>query len=129
MTIHLDTSFLIRALVPGSAEDGHLRHWLASRQKIGISAVAWAEFLCGPLDDDARKAARVLLGAPVMIDEHTAELAAAMFNIGGRRRRTFVDCLVAAAAVRVDAQLATSNPTDFRSLESAGLQLVKVAST
>ena len=59
--IHLDTGFLISALRRGSAEDRRLREWLAQRQPIGISAVGWAEFLCGPVDvHDVELAARVL---------------------------------------------------------------------
>jgi len=45
--IHLDSSFLIRAMTPGSTEDGRLRRWLAAGEPIGINAVSRAEFLCG----------------------------------------------------------------------------------
>jgi predicted nucleic acid-binding protein len=48
--IHLDTSFLIRALARHSAEDRHLRRWLAEGEPLAVSAVGWAEFLCGPVD-------------------------------------------------------------------------------
>ena len=46
---HLDTSFLIRALVAGSPQDVALRGWLQSGLPIGASVIAWTEFLCGPL--------------------------------------------------------------------------------
>ena len=46
--IHLDTSFLIRGLVHGSAEDRRLRDWLKKGETLGMSVIAWAEFLCGP---------------------------------------------------------------------------------
>ena len=48
--IHLDTSFLIRALAPGSPEDRKLRGWMGEGETLGMSAVAWAELLCGPLE-------------------------------------------------------------------------------
>ena len=48
--IHLDTSFLIRALVPGSPQDKSLRRWLESGDSFVMSTIAWAEFLCGPLE-------------------------------------------------------------------------------
>ena len=48
--IHLDTGFLDQRVRRGSAEDRRLREWLAQRRPIGISAVGWAEFLCGPVD-------------------------------------------------------------------------------
>ena len=41
--IHLDTSFLIRALVRGSAQDKRLRGWLGAGEPIGMSSIAWAE--------------------------------------------------------------------------------------
>ena len=59
--INLDTGFLISALRRGSAEDRRLREWLAQSQPIGISAVGWAEFRCGPVDvHDVELAARVV---------------------------------------------------------------------
>ncbi|HYY06740.1 MAG TPA: PIN domain-containing protein, partial [Candidatus Limnocylindria bacterium] len=48
--IHLDTSFLVRALARGSREDRRLRTWLRGGTSLAISAIAWAEFLCGPLE-------------------------------------------------------------------------------
>ena len=47
--IHLDTSFLIRALVLGAPEDRKLRGWIGEGKTLGMSTVAWAELLCGPL--------------------------------------------------------------------------------
>jgi predicted nucleic acid-binding protein len=47
--IHLDTSFLIRALSPNSGEDKQLRGWTANGATLGMSAIGWSEFLCGPL--------------------------------------------------------------------------------
>jgi hypothetical protein len=40
--IHLDTSFLIRALVRDSPEDERLRAWLGAGKPLAMSAVAWA---------------------------------------------------------------------------------------
>lgn len=121
--IHLDTGFLIRALVSGTAEDAQLRQWLRRRQSIAISAVAWAEFLCGPVDGDARALAGRIVGEPSALTAAHAELAAALFNGGGRRRGTLADCLIAAVAMDGDAQLATTNPKDFALLAKAGLKI------
>ena len=48
--IHLDTSFLILALAPGSPENRRLQEWVDTGETLSMSAVGWAEFLCGPLD-------------------------------------------------------------------------------
>jgi hypothetical protein len=50
--IQLDPSFLIRALVRGSGEDRRLPTWLTDATPLNISAIAWTEFLCGPLEPD-----------------------------------------------------------------------------
>ena len=55
--IHLDTSFLIRALVRGSPEDQRLREWLSKSEPLTMSTIAWAEFLCGPIDKPQLKLA------------------------------------------------------------------------
>ena len=46
--IHLDTSFLGRALVRGPPEDEKVRQWLTEGTALGMSTIAWGEFLCGP---------------------------------------------------------------------------------
>ena len=57
--IHLDTNFLIDALVPGSAHDTQLAGWLGAGEALGISAVACGEYLCGPLCGEADAGAGV----------------------------------------------------------------------
>lgn len=122
--IHLDTGFLIRALVRNSPQDIKLRSWLRSNAELGISSVAWAEFLCGPIDQrDADLASRILPDRPPFTDKDAAE-AARLFNLSGRRRGTFIDCMIAAVALGADASLATTNPDDFRRLEPAGLKII-----
>ena len=119
--IQLDTSFLIRALVPGSDEDARLRQWLLEDEELAITAVAWAEFLCGPLADEDLSLAVAILGEALPFAASAASEAAALFAALGRRRGMFVDCLIGAAAIEAKAQLATANPDDFRSMP--GLQL------
>lgn len=121
--IHLDTSFLIRALGRGSREDRALRGWLGSGERLGISAVVWGEFLCGPVEPEAAALAAEVVGDPVPLDAAAAELAADLFNRSGRRRGSMVDCFVAACALSADARLATANEADFRRFASAGLTL------
>ena len=121
--IHLDTSFLIRALVPGSPEDAALRAWLRGGLPVGASAVVWAELLCGPLTAKQAEVALLLVGEPVPFGREDAALAASLFNAAGRRRGSLVDCMVAAAAIRAEAALATANEADFARLQPHGLRL------
>ncbi len=124
--VHLDTSFLIRALVPESLQDLQLRDWLRGGIPIGISAISWAEFLCGPLEPRLVEFAKQIVGEPVPFRAEEAILAARLFNLAGRRRGSFMDCMVAATALRSDAAFATANPADFRRLEQAGVRIIAV---
>ena len=121
--IHLDTSFLIGSLARHTPEDLKLRAWIAAGQPLGVSAVAWAEFLCGPVDEAAVDAIARVLGQAVAFVNDDATTVARLFNLSGRRRGTFTDCMIAAVSIRAGAALATSNPSDFRTLEPHGLKL------
>lgn len=127
--VHLDTSFLIRALVAGSPEAETLRRWLARSVAAGISTLAWAEFLCGPMNEELPPSAQVLarrlawIHAPLGTEE--ASRAADLFNRTGRRRGSLADCIIAATAMISGAALATSNPRDFAPFVEEGLELAQ----
>jgi predicted nucleic acid-binding protein len=121
--ILLDTSFLIRALVARSVQDRQLRHWLADKTPIGISSIAWAEFLCGPVRPAMIEVVRRFVTVRAVFDEDDAQLAAQLFNESGRRRGSLADCMIAATAIRARAALATANAADFRRFITAGLEL------
>lgn len=119
--VHLDTSFLIRALVPGSSEDSRLREWLGAGEPLGMSAIAWTEFLCGPIDAATEElVAGVVTQRKAFTEDHAA-IAARLFNESGRRRGTLIDCMIAATALGDDAAIATANTADFRRFEGSGL--------
>ena len=121
--IQLDTSFLIRSLVAGTAEDRRLREWIRDRTALGISALAWTEFLCGPTSPGVLSAATRLLGEPLPFGAAEATLAARLFNDTGRRRGSMVDCMIAAIAIQPGDSIATVNRADFRRFEKFGLTL------
>lgn len=121
--IHLDTSFLIRALVAGSPESDELRGWLRDGRAVAISALVWGELLCGPMDAGAQALARRIVRAHVPLRTEEAARAAELFNGTGRRRGSFQDCLVAATAMRAGASLATADRRDFARFEAMGLRL------
>jgi predicted nucleic acid-binding protein len=121
--IDLDANFLIEVLSPDSAAAAKVAVWKASGEKLGMSAVAWGEFLCGPLTTQEEAVARKLLPRARPLTRVDAERAAHLFNQTGRRSRSFADCCIAASAISADAQLATSNEDDFKRMVPHGLQL------
>jgi len=111
--------------VPDSAQDQRLRGWLERREAIGVSAVAWAEFLCGPLSQaEQTLAAR---GEPVSFEASDARHAAALFHGSGRRRGLLADCMIAAVAIRAEAQLATADPRGFVGLAAVAATAARAA--
>lgn len=95
--------------------------WIRAGEGLLVSAVAWTEFLCGPLSPLAMEEAAELLGEPIAFDALDATFAAELFNGTGRRRGTLMDCMIAATAIRRDAPLATANPRDFHRFRAFGL--------
>ena len=122
--IQLDTSFLIRALNLGSPEDRKLRAWIGAGETLSMSAVAWAEFLCGPLDgSELALAAQIVEQHSDFTSDH-ATIASRLFSETGRRRGSLIDCMIAAVALADGAPIATENVADFRRFEAFGLRVV-----
>jgi len=122
--IHLDTNFLIEALVPGSAAEAKVLGWLAGGESLGISTIAWSEFLCGPMSPQDETLARLILAAPEAFIATDASKAAELFNRTGRRARSLADCQIAAVALRCGVPVATGNTVDFAPFAVHGLSLV-----
>lgn len=97
--------------------------WLSAGELVGMSALAWGEFLCGPLSETAETFARQLLPIAEPLERSDAEKAAELFNLTGRRSKTYTDCCIAAVAIRLQAPLATSNRSDFTPMTPHGLML------
>jgi predicted nucleic acid-binding protein len=119
----LDTNYLIQSSRPSSVPNIRIRQWIAVGEPLYTSAVAWAEFCCGPLQANEAADCRKLLNGVTLLDEATAELAANLFNAAGRRARSLPDCLIAAAAITVGQPLATQNQADFTAFIPHGLVL------
>jgi predicted nucleic acid-binding protein len=120
--IHLDANYVIAVL----HRDGLMRQMRESTMGdyINASTAAWAEFLCGPIAMAEALHARLLIDEIEPQIEADAQLAAELFNRSGRRQRSLPDCLIAAAAIRCGAVLATMNIADFRRFEAFGLMLL-----
>lgn len=123
--IELDSNFLVAVLDAGGRQSGMLHSWARSGMRIQISAIAWSEYLCGPLDAAVVPLARKLVNSVEAFTERDAELASELFNNTGRRSRSHVDCMIAAHAIRRDAALATLNVRDFQLFEKFALRLVR----
>lgn len=118
--IHLDTNFLINAIRGGTREDRRLRRWVED-DVLGLSSIAWTEFLCGPVSGREVRIAATLCGPPAEFGLPDAELAAELYNASGRRRGSLTDCMIAAAALNAGAAIATNNVADFERFASFGL--------
>jgi predicted nucleic acid-binding protein len=123
--IHLDTNYLIGLAVRGSSPAQNVDNWLAAGEPLAASALAWTEFLNGPVSaDEIALVESVIEGNLVAFEKSTAVLAAQLFNQGGRRRGSRFDCLIAATAILAGAQLATENTKDFTPFVPFGLKLI-----
>ena len=85
-----------------------------------MSAIAWSEFICGPIGEHEIALAERVVGTPEPFTVGDARETARLFNGSGRRRGSLLDCMIAAVALRTGAALATANAADFRRLASAG---------
>lgn len=125
--IHLDTNYLIGLAVAGSPEAQRVDQWLAARETMAASAIAWTEFLNGPVTPaEISQVKAVLQSRIVPFAQTEAVLAADLFNRTGRRRGSRFDCLIAATAILAQSGVATVNESDFRAFVPFGLRLAVV---
>ena len=123
--IQLDANYLILGASAATAEGANLRGWLSTGELVGTSAVAWMEFVTGPVTPGVVESIRAVIEDRVAaIGFEEAELAARLFNAIGRKRSARYDCMIAAAAIHGEARLATSNVADYRAFVPFGLQLI-----
>lgn len=122
--VHLDANFLVEVAASRPAQTREIERWLREDRAIQVSAIAWSEFLCGPLFEWELEYARAVVASVDPFTDDHAALAAELFNLTGRRSRSHVDCMIAAHAIRREAVLATLNIQDFRPFRKFGLNLV-----
>ena len=122
--IHLDTNALIA--LPRLARQRHpLTQRIAAGEPAAASALAWFEYVCGPLPEPEQHLVRAAIGARIVeVDEAVAERAAVLFNHAGRRRSLRTDSLIAATAILAGAELASYNTPDFAPFTAHGLRLL-----
>jgi predicted nucleic acid-binding protein len=92
--------------LPVLARSGHpILQRVISGEPVAVSSLVWHEFQVGPLSSGE------------------SELAAEVFNDVGRRRVFKTDAMIAAVAIRAQAELMTLNKRDFEPFSSLGLKL------
>jgi predicted nucleic acid-binding protein len=128
--IHLDTNYLIGLLVKGSPQAADVDGWLGAGESLATSAIAWTEFLNGPVAPmQVGRVQAILQSRIVAFAQEEAAGAADLFNKTGRRRGSRFDCLIAATAIRAGAEVATVNQTDFNHFIPHGLKLAAPSPT
>lgn len=124
MLVHLDTNVLIRGLPATSP--------LSPNDTTQISSLVYAEFLEGLISDNPRVVVQTqrqlseidrLYDGGVPFDGETAKLYQVLAGIATRSglssRQRRIDLMIAAAAVRHGAAMATYNAADFAALGDA----------
>jgi len=122
--IHLDTNYLIGLLIQSSPQALDVDGWLSASEALATSAIAWSEFLNGPVTPlEISRIESVLQFRILAFGRAEAVLAAELFNQTGRRRGSRFDCLIAATAILSQAEMATANQSDFKIFVPHGLRL------
>jgi predicted nucleic acid-binding protein len=122
--IHLDANYLIDSLKLGSQAASSLKKWIRQGETFAASAVAWSEFLNGPLRLDQIQQVEFLVQYNIVpFGHYEAKLSAELFNKTGRRRGSQPDCFIAATAITAGGILATQNQKHFLRFVPMGLIL------
>jgi predicted nucleic acid-binding protein len=122
--IHLDTNYLVYFAAGSHTQvSANVMNWIAGNRGLYVSAMAWAEFQCGPLSMRDVEAAEDMIHGVLPVSEGQAKRAGWLFQMTGRRSRSLPDCLIAACAMEHDALLATANREDFERFVEFGLRL------
>src|SRR6266581_1832949 len=61
--VEFDSNFLVAVLRAGGSQSEALQRWVRAGARIQISAIAWSEYLCGPLEPALVPVARKLLSS------------------------------------------------------------------
>ena len=120
---HLDTDFLLKALLSRGPERILLRRISDSNAEIEMSAIAWYEFCRGPRLPEQEALGRSFLETDgvVAFDEKLAIAASDVFRRLGRPRKRAADVAIAVTAMARDARLLSGNTRDYAGID--GLRL------
>ncbi|MFP4432639.1 MAG: type II toxin-antitoxin system VapC family toxin [Spirochaetaceae bacterium] len=123
--ILLDANYLFRMLVEGTPEAKSVDGWIDGGIELCTSAIAFYEFLSGPVDPVGIEVVRrTIHGRVLPFGNPEAVEATRLFNAAGRRRSLRVDAMIAGTAILAEAELATENREDFAPFVPLGLRLI-----
>jgi len=122
--IHLDTNYLIGLVTSPFSLKPQVLSWFKTGETLAISAIAWSEFLNGPVTpQQITDGFGMIEGRIRAFEIREAEMSANLFNLTGRKRATQTDCFIAATAICAGVPLATLNRKDFVPFVASGLRL------
>jgi predicted nucleic acid-binding protein len=125
--IHVDTNLLIASVDPSHKHASLWKPLIASGDAFAASAIAWTEFRSYPISYDQLHALeRLLLGGIVPYERVQADLAGELFQNTNAKRKNRLDSMIAATAILSEAELATTNQSDFKSFVPFGLKLYRL---
>jgi predicted nucleic acid-binding protein len=124
LTIHLDTSALVSAIVESGDAARRVRRWILDGERVTLSALVLYEWLRGPRrDEELQQQSELFAVQPVVaFGPEEAATAALLYRRLQRPRSREIDLGIAACALVHDAALWTLNPRDFADIP--GLRLV-----
>lgn len=123
----LDTNTLIALSDPHHPLFSYVETGIKEGASCYTCSVAWHEYVRGPLlPEDRDRALRILEKRVMSLERQDAEFAAKLFNSSGRRRGSTADCLIAAVALRLDAECVTWNTDDFCPFLEHGLRICEL---
>lgn len=125
--IHLDTNVLI-ALPHLIRQDHPFIARIAQGEDAAVCVPVWYEYLIGPLNAAEKELARQFIRGDICaVEAEDAATAARLFNHVGRKRGLKTDALIAAVALRRQAEFFTLNVDDFLPFASHGLRLLRAS--
>ena len=104
-----------------------IREWLNEGRQLATSAIAWSEFCNGPHSKAQKDAVFAILERRVAeFTWQQAEQGSRLFHYTGRKRGSHADCMIAGAAIEMQAELATRNIDDFKHFVPFSLKMLPV---
>jgi predicted nucleic acid-binding protein len=123
--IFLDTSVLIESFTGSQSSLDSFRELIRRNELLVVSSIVLYEWLRGPRFEEELNLQEAALPSESIVNFHAEDaiLAAHLYRSVPRARGREVDLMIAASAIRHDAELWTLNVADFKDIP--GLRLLR----